>query len=296
MLSLLEFTRHTLRLKRILRGDTFLLSLTQNQYHQVRNRIISFGDVYSRISLTYVFANMLDSEFSATSDRLTYVYSRQLFNDFAVALGILSRPIHFSLVFTITLLRNTNPSKTIRLDAIASFLLGRYKKTHDTADLTLAIYFLQTVQQLRLGLYADDFIVDHFGTFSCLYAAYMERYKISDSVADLDAAISAMENAMKLEIPWSVLPGDRPEGLNALSTSLMERFTRLGDRRDMDRAMQCVEAALRLVPLDSPSQSKYQQTYALAMFSRYRLLDEAKDGDQAIRIYEDLVRTGLAPV
>lgn len=285
-----EFTKKTEQLiNNSVQYDIFFVIIPE-QFSKLRKRL-STMQPEARIYPLSLFAGRLNSQFLDTSNKRTFLLSRILYQDFASTSASMSTPRQAAISKAIEHLPTTDPTKTLSMQALATFFNQRFIDGRNPGDLQQACTLLETLEQLRLGPCSGDFILDHFTMYGQLHDAYYSRYELGRNMSDLDLAITAMKKAMELKVPWWVSLDERPVALNAFACSLMERFKELGNRDDMDRALACVMEALEIIPPDHPSRLQYSCMRGWLLCGRCLILQDTDGMEEAIKINQELVDT-----
>ncbi|KAH8164521.1 hypothetical protein CIB48_g3695 [Xylaria polymorpha] len=76
-----------------------------------------------------------------------------------------------------------------------------------------------------------------------LRLAYAQKYEVFKDVADLDSIIKLGQEAMDVVLPG--IHGDRVERLTDLATRLEERYARVGEFDDLEKAIQAMQKAIQ---------------------------------------------------
>ncbi|KAF9036939.1 hypothetical protein BDZ89DRAFT_450957 [Hymenopellis radicata] len=290
-----DFKERSEALKRLLYGNTSVfLVVSPEQFIKVRDRCLSMTCCATCPTIVLsIYASLFNDTFRATCHRRMYMHSRALYQDFAAAVGFANTTGHaqYGVGLGLKYLPDTDPTKALRIQSLGTVLFQRYHQSHDKILLEQSIILLEAVEQLRLGAYAGDFVLDQFCLYRQLYLAYHSRFKLLDNVADLDMALAAMSKAIELQAPWWGSPQQLPEALKTFADGLIDRFMKHGTMHDLDRAMECVEEALLLVPPGSPLSILCLHLRVSMLALRFEFSKDFDALEQAITCIEELLDT-----
>ena len=123
---------------------------------------------------------------------------------------------------------------------------------------------------------------DHPGRaerLSNLAAALRARFRCTEVLADLDAAIDAWQQAL------NATPADHPDRaaiLSNLGNALRVRFERTGATTDLDAAIDAGQQAVDATPADHPDRARILSNFGNALVTRFERTRVAADLDAAI--------------
>jgi CHAT domain-containing protein len=120
--------------------------------------------------------------------------------------------------------------------------------------------------------------------------ALLHSYEAAGSVADLDDALAAWDEALLITSPGSP---DRPGILNDRADGLVLRYARTGSVADLDDALVAWNDALAVTPPDSPDRPGYLSNRATGLATRYARTNNLADLDAALADMEEALT--LAP-
>ncbi|KAL4945910.1 hypothetical protein BDV06DRAFT_174016 [Aspergillus oleicola] len=107
-----------------------------------------------------------------------------------------------------------------------------------------------------------------------------QRFTVSDSLQDIDNAIDYGIDAANL-VPDSA---QWPELLHNVSLFLEDRFSRLGDRRDLDEAIELEETAASVIAAEDPRLLTHWDQLGVLYAERFDCSDEMNDLDRSIHL------------
>jgi tetratricopeptide (TPR) repeat protein len=163
-------------------------------------------------------------------------------------------------------------------------LAMRYHFTGNTGDLDSAI---DKGYEAAARLSPQD---EKYGPLAItLGECLVSRYRRNREMRDIDEAVRWSKTAReKLKLNKD----PNANGANILSTALLERSFRgagVSKRRDFEEAVEVSEAALEILPEDSPSRSSFLNQMATILYARYKSQDNLEDLERAIRLLEQAV-------
>jgi tetratricopeptide (TPR) repeat protein len=176
-----------------------------------------------------------------------------------------------------------DPAKPVHLGDLGNLYSIRFIRFGDGADIDRAI----SSHRDAVRRIPDD----HVEEASCLTnlgRAYGIRFQWLGDAADIDNAISNHEGALHLvkdEDPTS----SRPLILSHLGTSLLMRFTRLGDNIEgIEQAISILRNAVQVVKDDHKALAL--TSLGDSYHARFQRVGDVQDIDRAISSHEDAVR------
>ncbi len=255
------------------------LIITPEQAEQLATRCRSAPDftMADQSYFLFLLPDFAELQFYFTSQGRMSLLSRlcdQNLNITATLAGLNGTDL-CALVSSVISLPKTYPAKMTLMLNFGSCLPRRYMGIQDENDLTQAIRLFDTAAQLQQWAYPGDEKQRDLNFM--LAGAYEERFKLSKSVADLDCSLAAIDKLALGMLMWPGWADDEQqcEVWHLLAMNLLVRFGILGTRQDVDRALECVDKALALVPQDSLSRLEYLETRASALYARYTVLGDA---------------------
>ena len=117
--------------------------------------------------------------------------------------------------------------------------------------------------------------------------AFIHRFQVLGHGSDVEAAIAAWQEALRLTPPESPA---RPRWLNDLGSGLGERYRRSGDETDLEAAIAAWREALRLTPPESPDRPRLLNNLGGGLRDLYRRSGDETDLDGAIETRQEALR------
>ena len=113
-----------------------------------------------------------------------------------------------------------------------------------------------------------------------------DRYKRTGDVADLDASISASQQAVQTASPDSP---NRHEYLDHLRIRLRQRYTHSGALADLEAAISASQQVVQATPLDSPDRPGRMNNLGAALLDCYERTRNVTDLNAAITAFQQAV-------
>ena len=123
--------------------------------------------------------------------------------------------------------------------------------------------------------------------FSNLGRLLRQRFALTASQTDLDAAVQAFESA--LEATSSVQTDVAPH-LSNLAAALSDRFAKNGSTEDLDRAIELASRAIESAEVNGAEYPEYLANLGAVLYMRYEVSGELRDLDHAIDASEKALR------
>jgi tetratricopeptide (TPR) repeat protein len=155
---------------------------------------------------------------------------------------------------------------------LGSTLASRFERTQNLADADEAITWLH--RTLAAPTLDDVLRVRGLSNLGLLLG---QRYQVTQDESDLEAAATALREGLASagEHP------DRASMLTSLGGSLMVRFTASGRREYVDEAVSLYREAVKTVPREHPSRTRYLGALAAGLARRASLGGTGAGGDDA---------------
>ena len=115
--------------------------------------------------------------------------------------------------------------------------LDAAQRTHDRREVDLAIDLLASAVLAARGDANQPYYLSHLGT------AWLDRFRITNRLADLDNSVTAHLRALATTVPEEE---DQAGHLVNYGATLLARFERAGETRDLDQAVKVDRAAAEL--------------------------------------------------
>ncbi|VDC06893.1 unnamed protein product [Peniophora sp. CBMAI 1063] len=162
------------------------------------------------------------------------------------------------------------PDDPVQLTNLATSLYIRFRHLGDADDLAQAL----TTDRRAVALSQDwdPALPSRLSNLACSLRA---QYHVSGSAepADIEDALTADRRAVELA------SGRRPTLLVNLAASLIARFVRFGDRRDIEDAEDVARRALALVPEGHPQRARMLYSLSLVLTTRSATCRTQQDFD-----------------
>jgi hypothetical protein len=155
-----------------------------------------------------------------------------------------------------------------------------YAAEGDLADLEHAI------SNFRDAIAAEDDALERAAFESNLAAVLSDRYERTGQLADLNAAITSAEQAVRHTPPDDP---DRVTYLGNLAVCMSDRYDRLGDLSDLDRALGILVSATEEADGDPPEMARLWSNLGMLWLSRYERTADAAELDLSIQMAEQAV-------
>ena len=156
-------------------------------------------------------------------------------------------------------------------------LLDRNENTGAVADLEDGISALST---------ANSFIPDDHPMkpelLNALGKAFHRRFERVGGVADVDGAIAAQQQAVRLDAHNAMY-------FHRLGIFFLSRFERLGFIADVEEAVRAQQQAVRLTPDGDSDKLRYLNSLGISLLYRFRHLGDIDDVNQAIAAQQHVV-------
>ena len=123
--------------------------------------------------------------------------------------------------------------------------------------------------------------------FSQLGRLLRQRFALTASHEDLDAAVQAFESAIEVT---SNSETDVVPHLSNLAAALSDRFVRERRYEDLNRAVEFASSAVERAAVENAEQPEYLANLGAALYTRYEVTGDLRDLDQAIVSSERALR------
>jgi hypothetical protein len=178
------------------------------------------------------------------------------------------------------------------LARVAALHMCRYQALppeHGEIDLRLAQTLYTNLHTVDPRLVPAD-VRDFLGLASPhdTGVALMAEYERVGRIDCLERAVSLFRQEV-LESQ-----GDRANGLSCLALALLRRFERIGQRVDLDEAIELSRGAVAAVGLSDPRCAGYRAGLVGALLRRFELTAELSDVDEAVAVSREAVAASVA--
>src|ERR1700722_13076998 len=175
---------------------------------------------------------------------------------------------------------DAHPLRGRDLALLGSMLTERYRLSNTHSDNDRGILALEscvsTPQYNTRG-----------GVFDILGMALLARFKHAGQLDDVEKAISAHEDAVRLTPDGDA---DKPRRLLNLGNSFSRRFEHLGQLDDVEKAISAQEDAVRLTPDGHANKPPCLTNLGNSFLPLFEHLGQLDDVEKAISAHEDAVR------
>jgi tetratricopeptide (TPR) repeat protein len=161
-------------------------------------------------------------------------------------------------------------------------LLEEAERNYDRAAADQAIFKLAVVALAARGHPLLSGYLSHLGT------AWVDRFRLTGRIADLDNAVAAHQKALVLPPPY---PADRAGFRANYSSAVLARYEATGESGDLDQAVALAREAVELAPDARAGHADRAARFALStslqsltavLASRFQLRRDRADLDEAI--------------
>jgi hypothetical protein len=155
-----------------------------------------------------------------------------------------------------------------------------YAADGDLADLEHAI------SNFRDAITAEDDDLERAAFESNLAAVLSDRYENTGQPADLEAAITSAEQAVRHAPPHDP---DRVTYVGNLAVYLSDRYDRLGDLSDLDRALDILLSVAEEADGDPPEMARLWSNLGMLWLTRYERTADPAELETSIQMAEQAV-------
>ncbi len=173
-----------------------------------------------------------------------------------------------------------DPALAGRLNNLGGTWRLLYAADGDLADLEHAI------GNFRDAIAAEDDELERAAFESNLAVVLADRYERTGQLADLEAAITSAEQAVRHAPPGDP---DRVTYLGNLAVCLSDRYDRLGDLSDLDRALDILISVTEEADGDPSEMARLWSNLGMLWLTRYERTAEPAELDLSIQMAEQAV-------
>jgi CHAT domain-containing protein len=163
---------------------------------------------------------------------------------------------------------------------VARQLMSTHERTGGTDELDEAIGLYEQAASLSPPQQRTIML-------NSLGGAYIRRFGLMARIGDIDAAITAFQDAARAAQPAAA---EMRNVLNNLSQALAQRFLRTRDPAFLDRAVDCLEQALLAVPDPGANRAFLLARLAATLLERSRFTGEPADLDRCLELCQAVLR------